>query len=290
MKPEEIVSVLLNAAAFLKKPVQDVAGQSIKDGYDALKAYLKRKIAGGEATEALEKATDKPDSAGRKAVLLEESATIDLGGDADLVRLAESLAGLLAHAGQHVRQRVVVQGDGNHVQVAGRDIIYTKKHVQRNEITPDERHITGDQKEQLRVLNTELAQRVAGEDGKPDYSAGFRALQKHFGVSSYLLIPREKFEEALSLLKQRRAMNRSKLRNRNPTAYSGDFFRSIYSRAGELGWERPQVYQYAFDRLALKKPITSLKQLGPIQLKTLSEFMQREVKKHRSADDTTVRD
>lgn len=279
MQSDQIISILLSAAAFLKQPVQDVAGQSIKDGYAALKTYLKEKLGAGDAADALEQATDKPDSVGRKTVLLEESTGIDLSSDVNLVRLAKSLAELLSHAGQNVHQRVLVQGRGNRVQIAGRDIIQTEKHVHRNAITPDERHITPEQKEKILAVNNELAERLAGENGKPDYSAGHRMLQSHFGVASYLLIPREKFEEALIYLKQQRAINRSKLRRRNPVAYQNDFYRAIWSRARELGWDKPQVYQFAAEKLSLKKPITTLKKLGPNQLKLFGEFMQREVQK-----------
>jgi hypothetical protein len=280
MQPEQIVSVLLSAAGFLKKPIQDVAGQSLKDGYEALKGYLKRKFGSNtEAADALDKATEKPESAGRKAVLLEEVTPANLSDDAELVELVEKLSGLLMKAGGTVQQYVVVQGDGNRVQVAGRDIIHTKKHVQRNEITPDERHITSEQKDKILAVNKEIAERLAGENGKPDYSAGHRMLQNHFGVTSYLLLPREKFAEAMSFLKQQRAINRSKLRRHNPVAYQNDFYRGIWARSHELGWDKPQVYQFALEKLSLKKPITSLKQLGSIQLKSLAEFMQREVRK-----------
>jgi hypothetical protein len=280
MQSEQVISVLLSAARFLKKPVQDVAGQSLKDGYETLKGFLKRKFGNNtDAVDALEKAAEKPESAGRKAVLLEEAVPAGLGDDAELAGLVEKLSGLLAEAGGVVHQRVVVHGHGNRVQVAGRDIINTKKHVQRVEITPDDRHISGEQKERLLAVNKELAERLAGENGRPDYSAGHRLLQSHFGITSYLLIPREKFDEALAYLKQQRAINRSKLRRRNPDAYQKDFYRAIWARAGELGWGKPEVYQFAFEKLELKRPISTLKMLGPNQLKSLSEFIQRELRK-----------
>ena len=50
----------------------------------------------------------------------------------------------------------------------------------------------------------------------------------------------------------------------------------IWAKMKSLGWEKPAVYTFAQEKLALKKPITSLKQLGPNQLKNLYEQMMRQ--------------
>ncbi|PTY01438.1 hypothetical protein DB347_25455, partial [Opitutaceae bacterium EW11] len=49
MQTESIITTLLAAAAWLKDPVRAVASQSLRDVYDALKYYLKRKLAWSEA-------------------------------------------------------------------------------------------------------------------------------------------------------------------------------------------------------------------------------------------------
>ena len=41
---------------------------------------------------------------------------------------------------------------------------------------------------------------------------------------------------------------------------------SIFSRGTELGWSRDRVYDFARERLELKQPVTSLKQLGAVQV------------------------
>lgn len=279
MNTEQILVTLAAAASFLKKPVQDAAGQALKDLYEKTKDYLRAKLdSGSEATAALEKLEEKPESDARRAVAVEELAPTKLEKDRELARLVRKMRTQLIEMG-YVTQQVSVRGNRNKVNVAGRDIIQTNKVVRKNEITPDERHITGAQATKLRNLNTELAQYLANESGTPDYSAGFRFLEKEFGVSSYLLIPRDRYEDASSLLRQRRAMNRPKLRRRNPVAYQNDYFRGIWARAHEMGWEKPMVYQFAFENLHLKKPISTLKTLGPNQLKLLGELMLREVNK-----------
>ncbi len=285
MTTDAIVSALLRAASVLKKPIEDIAAQGLKDLYAAAKARLQRKLGGNrDAVDALEKATEKPESPARKAVLVEEIQETKFEDDLELMHLMQHLARLLPPAEPALRQDVRVKGRGHRVQVAAGDIINTEKHVQKNAITPDGRHLSGEQKDRLEPLINELATRLAGEDGKPNYKKVHRMLQRKFNKSSYLLIERGDFDAACAFLKEQRAINRSRLRRRNPVAYQNDFFRGIWSRARELGWEKPQVYEFAAGKLRLKKPISSLKQLGPIQLKAVAEAMQREVRKHRPSD------
>lgn len=287
MNFDAVLSMLLKAASFLKKPVQDVATQSVKDVYEAVKVRLQRKLSGRpDALDALEKATAKPESVPRQDVLREETEGVTFDDDLELQHLLQHLAKLLPPSEPVVRQNVRVGGRGHRVQIAGRDIINTEKHVQKNAITPDERHLSGEQKAKLQPLIKELAERLAGEDGAPDYQGVHVRLQRHFNVTSYLLIERADFERAVKFLKQQRAIHRSRLRRRNPSLYQNDFFRAIWSCAGTLGWEEAAVYAFARDQLALKQPISSLKQLGPNQLKSLSEAMQREARKSAPADST----
>src|SRR5664280_1377250 len=108
METDSIFAPLLAAAAFLKKPMQEVASHSLKDAYDAAKAYLLRKLGeNSEAGRALEFATAKPESLARRALLAEEGCSVDLGRDLELARLVEGLAALLppvdCFGGQNVR-------------------------------------------------------------------------------------------------------------------------------------------------------------------------------------------
>jgi len=276
METDSIFATLLAAAAFLKKPMQEVASHSLKDAYDAAKAYLLRRLGDNSETgRALELATAKPESLVRRALLAEEGCSVDLGRDLELARLVEGLAALLPPAEGLGVQNVRVKGHGNKVQVAGRDIITTARHVQRNAITPDDRHLTVEQRAEIRAVVGELAGRLAGDSGEPNFAAAHRTLQRRFKVASYLLIPRESFADAMAFLKQQRAINRSRLQRRNPVAYRNDFFRAIFAGGRELGWGGEQVYQFATAQLGLKRPVGSLKELGACQLKSVAEAMQR---------------
>ncbi|HVZ64192.1 MAG TPA: ORF6C domain-containing protein [Lacunisphaera sp.] len=284
MQTESILSTLLAAAAFLKHAVQGVASQAVRDAYEATKTYLRKKfVAKPDATRALELATEKPESLIRKALLAEESSSSNLGNDPELSRLIENLAALLPPPANAANQNVRVTGHRNVVQVAGRDLIHTTKLVRRNTITPDEGHLTVEQRERIREVAGELADRLAGDDGKANFAAVHRMLQRQFQVASYLLIPRIRYDEALSFLRQHRAINRSHLRGRNPVAYQNDFYRAIFAGARELGWHGEQVYRFATEKLALKTPVVSLKALGPTQLKAVAELIQRELRTMRAS-------
>jgi len=81
-------------------------------------------------------ATTKPESLIRKTLLAEECDNLDLRHDAELARQIENLAALLPSSAGPMRQTVRVAGEGNTVQVAGRDLIHTAKLIRRNAITP----------------------------------------------------------------------------------------------------------------------------------------------------------
>ena len=286
MKTGSIFATLLAAAALLKKPVQDVASKSLKDAYDSAKAYLLKRFGeGSEAARALEMATTKPECAIRKMLLVEESASADLGSDPELSRLVGRLAALLPPADRLGGQNVRVTGRGNQVQVAGRDIVTTERLVHRNAITPDARHITPDERRQLGSVISELSYRLAGPDGRPRYSAVHAMLQRRFGVSSYLLITRERFDDALGFLKQQRAIHRSRLRRRNPVAYRNDYLRLINARCCELGWDKPRLHQFASEKLGLRRPVNSFTELGPNQLKSLVGLLRLQPVLSRNVDE-----
>ncbi len=281
MKTASIFATLLAAAAFLKHPLRDVATQAVKDAYAAVKAHLQKRFADKPgAAQALELATAKPESLLRKALLVEESAPYALDRDAELQALATRLATVLPVSAE-VTQSVSVAGQGNRVQVAGRDLVTTVKRISRNTITPDARHVTAEQRVQLQAVIAEVAVRLAGDGGKPNFAGVHRMLQQRFDVASYLLLTREEFLAALSFLKQQRAIHRSRLKRRDPVAYRNDFFRAVFAGARELKWNGDQVYRFATSVLGLSRPVASLKELGPVQLETLATAMQREVAKQR---------
>lgn len=209
MQLDAIIQTLLSAAAFLKKPLADAAGHSIKELFDAACHYLKRKFGEhSDGAKVLALAVEKPESAMREAVLVEEAGAAGLAGDTDLARLAEQIALLLPVIAERSGHSVQVSGRQNKVVVAGRDVIHAERVVHRSAIAPDETHVSADQRKQIRALIGELAARLAGDGGRPNFAAGHTMLQRKFGVVSYALIPRERFAEAVCYLKQRCVVQR----------------------------------------------------------------------------------
>lgn len=277
MNTESIVTALLAAAAVLKEPAAAVAAQALKDLYAAARYYLRKKFAPHpDATRALEFATEKPASPARKATLIEEARPLELERDAELVSLMHRLEAALPSCTAAERVSVSVEGRSNQVNVAGGDLVITSSLVRRNAITPDDRHLAREQRSRLREVIHELAVRL-GADGAPNPAAVHHMLQRKFGVVSYLLIPRERYAEALDYLRQQRAIQRGRLRRRDPAAFRLDLFRAIFARATELGWPREKVYAFAQNHLGLLQPITSLKPLGASQLKALAAKLRRGV-------------
>ena len=276
MNTESIVTVLLAAAAALKDPATAVAAQALKDLYAAAKYYLRKKFVDRpDAARALEFATEKPESVARKASLIEEAQPLALECDPELVALMRRLRDALPPGADAKRVSVTVEGRGNQVNVGSGDFIVTSRLVCRNVITPDDRHLAREQRTQLLAMIHEVAARLAGTDGQPNLGAVHHLLQRRFEVTSYLLIPRERYGEALDFLRRQRAMHRGALRRRDPAAYRRDLFRAVFSRATELGWDREKLYAFARERLGLATPITSLKQLAGAQLVALAAKLRR---------------
>lgn len=276
MNTESIVSVFLAAASALKAPATAIAEQALKDLYAAARYYLRRKFTGQpDAVQALGFATEKPASAARMAALIEEAEPLGLERDAELVTLIERLRAALPSRTDAERVSVTVAGRSNQVNVAGGDLFVTARLIRRNVITPDDRHLAREQRTRLREVIHALAGRLGGPEGPPNLAAVHHMLQRRFAVASYLLIPRERYAEALDYLREQRAIRRGVLHRRDPAAFRHDLFRAIFARATEMGWSRERVYAFAHQRLGLAQPITSLKPLAAKQLQALATKLRR---------------
>lgn len=210
-----------------------MASQSLRDVYEAMKYFTcGENLACPRAGRPRSKwRRDRPHAAGSKALLVDETAAAGLHDDPELLRLGKTLKSLLAAVDAPSIGDVHVNGDGNRVQVAG-SIVNTERHVSRNTITPDERHVTPSPSAELRRVITEVADRMADDSGAPNFAAVHRMLQRRVAVASYLLIPRKLFVDALTFLKQVRGRHRRALRRRQPAAFEADLFRAIMLAAG----------------------------------------------------------
>jgi len=167
-----------------------------------------------------------------------------------------------------------IKGDGN--LTAGGDIKIGVTEKVVRPFAPDERHITTAQALKIKKMVEDLAHRTPNYEGKGTYNDWWSFLYRTYEINTYRELPREKYADAVSLLKQQKAINRPKLRRRNPPLWKNDQYTVVWTAARALGWDKPKVYAFAFERLPLAKPITSLTKLGPIQLGRLADMMRRE--------------
>ena len=273
MNTESIITTFLAGAAWLQEPAHAVASQALRDLYAATKYYLKRKFAQHPAaTHALELAAEKPASSARKAMLVEEAEPAELATDSEVRSLIERMAALLPANARTSSASVHVAGNGNQVNLAGRDMIVTARHVRRTAITPDERHVVHVERARLRELIHALASRLAKAGGEPNFAAVHRLLQHRFDVASYLLIPRERYAEAIGFLQQQCAAHRAGLRRRDPVTLRRELLRAVFGRTASLGWSREQLLQFAREKLALSDTLTSL---GPLTIEQLETLVMR---------------
>ncbi len=160
-----------------------------------------------------------------------------------------------------------ISGDSN--VVAGRDVNINKRVTVRGVVKPGPEHITPKQAADLQDLVRKAADHdVAGGMSRAKAMAKWwTVLKRNYGVPTYREIPRELGDEAIAWLKQQVARGRSQLRRTDNPTWRAEHYAAIYARARELGISKGEVYAIAHDRLG--KRVTSLKQLGERNLKTL---------------------
>lgn len=172
---------------------------------------------------------------------------------------------------RNVKQTVI--GNGN--VVAGRDVIHTEAVVQKNVTQPGPQHVTEEQAYEIKRLVDELSQ-IDVDSGRADsHRHWYSWMYRKFKVTSYKTIPLDKYEGVMSWLRQQKAINRPKLRRPANEKWRDQLYGAIYGRWRQLGYEKVDIYTFAFERLQLDVPISSLKELGEQNLKKLYDIVFR---------------
>lgn len=164
---------------------------------------------------------------------------------------------------------------GRDVLQAAGDINLNKKEVIRPVIPREPHHITEAQAADIRQRLAELGERDEKAGRGPTYGAWMNRFKDKFEVASYARLDARQFDDAISWIKQQKAMNRSRLRRPSNKAWREEHYTIIYGCVGTLKWDKPQLYQFAFEKLELKKPIKSLKELGEQNLEKLAGIVRR---------------
>ncbi len=178
-----------------------------------------------------------------------------------------------------------VSGKGN--MVAGRDLNIRTERVVRKAVVqtdPGGKHISNTVARKIQDLVKDYIDihTTAGKDTQRAAQRIWSSLKNEFNVTSYKEIPAQDSDRAIQWLQAQVAMARPKIRRKAPDKWKESLYKPIYARAGELGISKDDLYLLAQERLALKKPIRSLKELTQRDLQRLHHVMIYEVKKSGS--------
>lgn len=150
----------------------------------------------------------------------------------------------------------------------------TKKHVSKNVVHPGPEHITEEQAFEIKRMIDRLSE-IDVAAGHPDsHRAWFGKLYNLYHITSYKLLPAEDFDGAMAYLRQQVAISQPKLRRNDNQAWRDHKYRSIWAKARKIGLTHVEVHALANSRLHLKRPITSLNQLGEQNLMRFYRLMR----------------
>lgn len=161
----------------------------------------------------------------------------------------------------------------------------------QSEFIADERHVSLEQRNELRAILGEIVNRLANAGTLPDDEARkktsmwfgivWKQFNDVFGIEEHGLrsLPHERFAEAKSWLLQYRASKDKNLKSVNPQRYRNTLTKTIYTGIRSLGWTKEQLYTFAAAKLECTTPITSLNDLGNNQLETLRDRVRYELTK-----------
>lgn len=162
----------------------------------------------------------------------------------------------------------------------------------KEKFIPDERHVTEEQRSELRKVAEEIVDRlIARFAGDSDdevkkrkgrmFGIVWSQFNEHFdttehGLSSLL---RGQFDEAKSWLVQYRASKDKNFKRANPQKYRNTLTKTIYTIAGKLGWSDAELHAFASEKVGYSTPITGLSALGNSQLELVRDRVRYELTK-----------
>lgn len=171
-----------------------------------------------------------------------------------------------------------ITGDNNvQVGVNNGQIIHTKKVKVTTEVlhAPGQ-HITNEQAFQIKAKVTEIANMVAtnGTTTAKAFSSEWTAFKNKFKCTKYELLPNDKFDIAMVWLQQRVALvGKKALRHGDNDEWRKKQYTAINTRARQLGMDRDKMIMFAQDKLELKEPLESIKDLSSTRLEKLYKFI-----------------
>lgn len=171
-----------------------------------------------------------------------------------------------------------ITGDNNvQVGVNNGQIIHTKKVKVTTEVlhAPGQ-HITDTQALQIRDKIAEIVDMVAsnGTSKTAIFPKEYKAFYKQFGITSYKLLPVEQYDNGLVWLQKRIVyLGKKTLRHGDTDLWRKKQYTAINTRARQLGMDRDKMIMFAQDKLELKEPLESIKDLSSTRLEKLYKFI-----------------
>lgn len=167
-----------------------------------------------------------------------------------------------------------ITGDNNvQVGVNNGQIIQTKKVKHVTEVLHDaSNHITDTQALQIRDKITDIVDMVAtnGQSKQTLFPKEYRAFYKQFGITKYTLLPKDRFNDALIWLAKRTVYyGKKNLRHGNTDEWRKKQYTAIYARIKQLNMTKEDLLLFAEQKLELKKPLASMKDLSDTRLQKL---------------------
>jgi len=157
--------------------------------------------------------------------------------------------------------------------IAMGDVYKNQRPIKKNVVRPGPEHISQATGRRIHDLVVELGDIDKSAGKGATYGRWWSKFKKHFQITSYHLLPAEQGDEAIAWLERQKAMQRPKLRRTDHRAWRESYYTAIWARAKQLGLSKEDVYDLAFERLLLKKRVTSLTDLGERNLERLHRII-----------------
>jgi hypothetical protein len=176
-----------------------------------------------------------------------------------------------------------ITGDNNvQVGVNNGQIINTKKVKQVTEVLHDAtNHITDTQALQIREKITEIVDMVAsnGTSKAVIFPKEYGAFYKQYGITKYTLLPKALYDDAINWLQKRSVyLGKKTLRHGNNEEWRKKQYTAINTRSRQLKMDRDTMLLFAMERLELKQPLQSIKDLSDTRLQKLYNFIMTKSK------------
>ncbi len=161
----------------------------------------------------------------------------------------------------------------NNIQVAQGNVIQTKNVKVVTEVLHDKsEHITDSQAFEIKEKITEIVTMVATNKGDMSklFAKEYGTFKRQFKVTKYSLLPKNKFDEAIQWLNKRIAYyGKKNLRHGDNEQWRKKQYTAIYARLKQLQMSRDDLLLFAEQKLELKTPLSSIKDLSDTRLQKL---------------------